>query len=182
MIVEIALGIILAVLILAFLPDILALGILAIGVAALLTIVAAVLYFLFAVPVLSLFFLASSLVLGVAVFYLYYLDTHFAAHPVYRKVTRAAQIIGFGVAATLVAGLLFVGALAIYLGLVPLVLMVASLLAAVIVLLRMYTSVFGLSLNQRQFLEKLSLGVKWLPANNMAHPVARDETTRAAGR
>ncbi len=176
MIIEIALGIVLAVLILAYLPEILALGALALGVAVLLAVVAAVLYFLFAAPELALTSLAISGILGAAI----YFETQ--KGPVVRKVRRVGELLGFSVVALLVASLFYVGALVVQLEIVPVVFVVALLLAALIVLIKAYNNVFGLSPTQRKFLEHVSLGIKWLPANSTAQSDARDEAARAAGR
>ena len=176
MIIEIALGIVLAVLILAFLPEILALGTLAFGVAVLLAVIAVMLYFVFTAPELALTLLAIAAILGAVIYF------EAQNGPVVRKVRRVGEILGFGVVALLVAGLFYVGALVVHLELVPLVLVLALLLAALIVLIKVYNDVFGLSPGQRKFLEQVSLGIKWLPANNTAQSGARDETARAGRR
>ena len=113
MIIEIALGIVLAVLILAFLPEILALGTLALGVAVLLAVGAVALYFLFAAPELAFTSLAIAAILGAAIYF------EAQNGPVVRNVRRVGEIVGFGVVALLVAGLFYVGALVVHLELVP---------------------------------------------------------------
>ena len=176
MIIEIAVGIVLAIVILAFLPEILGLGALVLGVAALLAIVAAVLYFMFSAPELSITLLVIAVFLGGA-FYFDAQDGH-----VLRKVKRIGEILGFVVVALLVGGLFYIGALVISLELVSVVFVLALLLAALFVLVKVYNDVFGLSLRQHKFLEKVSLGIKWLPANSTAQSDARDKAARAADR
>ncbi len=175
--IEIAGGIVLAVLVLVFLPEILALGMIAIAVAVLLAVVAAVLYFGFAEPVLTITLLAVAAFLVVAA----YFDTQDS--PTARKLKRIGEIVGFAFVALLIAGLMCLGAVVVvHLEIVPVVLVVVLLIPALALLIKAYSDVFGLSPRQRKFLEAVSLGIKWLPANNTAQPGARDEAARAAGR
>jgi len=174
--IEIAGGIVLAVLVLVFLPEILALGMIAIAVAVLLAVVAAVLYFGFAEPVLTIALLAVAAFLVVAA----YFDTQDS--PTARKLKRIGEIVGFAFVALLIVGLICLGAVVVHLEIVPVVLVVALLIPALALLIKAYSDVFGLSPRQRKILEAMSLGIKWLPANNTAQPDASDEAARAAGR